>query len=257
VRTTKQTTFRSGPGRRHGISPVIRRLVTATLSAACGMALFIAPVGPATGADAKVAYPNMAPIEQYRIASQSDEVALARSAAPASISKDADVMVLGEHGYDTVVKGKNGFVCLVERSWFAPFGDPVFWNPKIRGPNCMNPAAVGSVLPAELERTQWVLAGISKAELLSRTKSSATANKLPAPGSIGYMMSRQGYLSDAGGHWHPHMMFYQPRTAAAAWGANLPGSPVLTGDEGPEPTSVFFVPVTKWSDGTSGAADPH
>src|SRR5262245_24741975 len=61
-------------------------------------------------------YPNMAPIEQY-LMDRTAEIALARSAAPESISRDAEVLVLGRHGFETAVKGKNGFVCIVERSW--------------------------------------------------------------------------------------------------------------------------------------------
>jgi hypothetical protein len=257
VRVNEQTAFCTGPGRRQQVSHAVKKLLPRTALAVFGLALAIGPSAPATAAEATTLYPSMAPLERYRIASQSEEIALARSAAPASISKDAGVMVLGDHGYDTAVKGTNGFVCLVQRSWSAPFGDPVFWNPRIRGPICLNPAAVSSVLPAEMERTQWVLAGVAKAEMLNRTKSSAAANKPPAPGSIGYMMSRQGYLSDTDGHWHPHLMFFESRTSAASWGANLPGSPVLGGVEGPEPTTVFFVPVANWSDGTSATADQH
>ncbi len=62
-------------------------------------------------------YPNMAPIEQYLMTDRAAEIALARSAAPESISRDAEVLVLGRHGFETAVKGKNGFVCIVERSW--------------------------------------------------------------------------------------------------------------------------------------------
>jgi len=69
--------------------------------------------------DAKTPYPSMAPLDQYLIADRDAEIALARSAAPGSISRDAEVMVLGRHGYETVVKGKNGFVCMVWRSWAA------------------------------------------------------------------------------------------------------------------------------------------
>src|SRR6516165_4880739 len=65
--------------------------------------------------DAKTPYPNMAAVEQY-LMEPSAEIALARSAAPESISRDAEVMVLGRHGYETAVQGKNGFVCMVERS---------------------------------------------------------------------------------------------------------------------------------------------
>ena len=57
-----------------------------------------------------------APIEQY-LMDKSAEIALARSAAPASLSRDAGVVVLGPHGYETVATSKNGFVCIVERSW--------------------------------------------------------------------------------------------------------------------------------------------
>ena len=44
----------------------------------------------ASAQDAKSPYPSMAPLEQYLIADQSAEIALARSAAPVSISGDAE-----------------------------------------------------------------------------------------------------------------------------------------------------------------------
>src|SRR5664279_2761323 len=96
--------------------------------------------------DAKAQYPSMAPIDEYLMADRNAEIALARSAAPESISRDAEVLVLGRHGYETAVKGKNGFVCIVERSWTAPIDDPNFWNPKLRGPLCLNAPAVRTYL---------------------------------------------------------------------------------------------------------------
>lgn len=200
-----------------------------------------------------LAQDSAAPLEQYRMSSRSEEIALARSAAPASISNDAEVLVLGDHGYESAAPGKNGFVCLVERSWFASFDDPVFWNPRIRGPDCFNAAAVSSVLPVDLERTQWVLAGLSKAEMIARTKSSAVAQKAPAPGSMGYMLSKQSHLNDTDGHWHPHLMFFQAHTAMSAWGANLPGSPVMGTESNLYESTTFVVPVGHWSDGTAVA----
>jgi hypothetical protein len=224
------------------------------VSGLCGLALGFGATGPAAGQDkqdAKIA--NMAPVQQYRIASRSEEIALARSAAPAAISGDAEVLVLGEHGYETAVKGKNGFVCLVERSWFASFSDPQFWNPSIRGPDCLNAAAVSTVLPVDLERTQWALAGLSKAQMLARAHSSATAHQVPAQGSIGYMMSKQQHLTDPAGHWHPHLMFFELHTAESAWGANLPGSPVMVNEGDPDEVTVFVVPVGQWSDGSAAS----
>src|SRR6202041_3073642 len=92
---------------------------------------------PGRAADAKTPYPGMAPLGQYLITDRDAEIALARTAAPPSISRDATVMVLGRHGYETAVEGKNGFVCLVERAWNGSFEkDREFWNPKNQGPDC-------------------------------------------------------------------------------------------------------------------------
>ncbi|HEY0107715.1 MAG TPA: hypothetical protein VGB91_16660 [Rhizomicrobium sp.] len=178
------------------------------------------------------------------------EIALARSAAPVSISAAATVMVLGPRGYETAARGTNGFTCIVERGWEAGFGEPVFWNTKVRGPICFNAAAVKTVLPAHLERAQWVLAGLGMDAMRARARASALANTAPAPGAMCFMLSKDGYLSDAGKHWHPHLMFYLPAAGAASWGANLKGSPVMGGPGDPEPVVTYMVPVPKWSDGT-------
>lgn len=204
-------------------------------------------------------YPAMAPIEQYSIANRDEEVALARSAAPPSISADAEVLVLGSHGFETAVKGKNGFVCIVERSWADGFDDAEFWNPKVRSPNCFNAPAAHAVLAEYLKRTEWVLAGVSKQEMINRTKA-ALADKIfamPEPGAMCYMLSEHGHLNDKDGHWMPHVMIYVPRAPASLWGANLNGSPVvaLEGDD-LDPVTVYLIPVSHWSDGTP-APDHH
>lgn len=202
-------------------------------------------------------YPTMAPIGQYRMASEADEIALARSAAPVSISSHAEVLVLGERGYVTAVKGTNGFVCLVVRAWDNEINSVEFWNPKLRGPECLNPPAVRSVLPRYLVRTEWALAGVSETEMQDRERAERSAGKLkaPEPGSMSYMMSKGGYLGDAAaGPWHPHVMFFVPRTEASLWGANLPGSPVASNFGENTETTIFFVVVPNWSDGTPGPA---
>ena len=225
-----------------------------TISAACGAAFLLAAwsAGPSQAQPVQAPYVRMAEIERY-LTDRSAEVALARSAAPASVSGDAAVLVLGRRGYETAAPGKNGFTCLVERAWGADFDDPEFWNPKIRGPVCFNAAATRSVLPSYRKRTEWVLAGASKADLLRRTRVAVAAKEILAPevGAMCYMMSKDGYLGDkAGGHWHPHLMFFLPRLAQAAWGSGSQGSPVFGGPLLVEPTSVFLVPVPAWSDGS-------
>jgi hypothetical protein len=226
--------------------------MTRTILRMTSAAVFACVMGPAFAGDASSPYPAMAPLAQYSM-SPDQEIALARSAAPPSISGDAEILVLGAHGYETPVKGKNGFVCLVQRSWTAGFTDPEFWNPKIRSPICLNAIAVRSELSHILDRTQWALAGVSRDAMLERTKAQIAAKTyaMPEIGAMSFMMSKGQYLSDKGGHWHPHLMFYVPNAAAATWGANLAGSPVMAGDSAPEPVTVFFVPIMKWSDGTS------
>ena len=218
---------------------------------------------PAGAQDAKQLYPRMAPLEQY-LMDRNAEIALARSAAPDGISHDATVLVLGQHAYETAVEGKNGWVCIVERGWMAPFDGPEFWNPKVRGAGCYNPPAARSVLPFFYKRTELTLAGHSKVEVIAAIKAALDKKELPAlePGAVGYMMSKSSYLFDGGNHNGPHLMFYKPIKDDSAWGANILYSPVLSVNYWylsarafPQlisfpPLAVFAVIVGKWSDGT-------
>lgn len=197
-------------------------------------------------------YANMAPLDQYLIADQDTEVALARSGAPASISNDAEVMVLDRNGFKTAVEGKNGFVCVVERGWGAGTDAKEFWNPKIKAPICFNPAAARSFLPIFLMKTKLVLEGKSKAEILAAVNAAFEKKELPAlePGAMCYMMSKQQYLNDVGKSWHPHLMFFVSGDAAKSWGADMEGSPVMAGPDPEERVTIMMVWVGKWSDGT-------
>jgi hypothetical protein len=209
--------------------------------------------------DAKTQYPSMAPLDQYLMADRDAEIALARSAAPTSISRDAMVLVFDKSGYQTAVEGKNGFTCLVERAWMSPFDSPEFWNPKMRGPICYNPAAVRTILPYTINRTRLALTGLSKSQMRENITAAIAKNGLPMPeaGAMSYMLSKGGNLGDSVGHWCPHLMFHVPKTDDASWGADVAGSPVLFNDQYrdvPEPETIFMVTVSQWSDGT---AAPH
>jgi hypothetical protein len=218
------------------------------IGAAGGLALALTIAGAAAQAMAGL-YPDMAPRGRYMM-DKAAEIALARSAAPASLSNDAGVLVLGAHGFETAEKGTNHFTCLVERAWDKTFDDPEFWDWKMRGPVCMNDAAVRTVLPMILERAEWALAGVSREQMAERSKTSARANMIPATGAMSYMLSKQQYLTDAPPQqWHPHVMFFSPATDGSAWGADVKGSPVLSAAFASHVT-LFFIPVRKWSDGT-------
>ena len=201
--------------------------------------------------DATTPYPKMAPIDQYLMVDQSAEIALARSAAPESISRDAEVRVLRRHGFETAVKGKNGFVCIVERSWTAA-ADADFWNPKVRVPMCLNAAAARSYLLWDLKATDLILAGRTKAQMEEAIVAAADKKELPAmeAGAMCYMMSKQGYGGDSAPHWPSHLMFFYSQTDPATWGANLPGSPVMGMTDPRLHVTSFVVAVERWSDGT-------
>jgi len=168
-------------------------------------------------------------------------------------------MVLGREGYSTAVKGRNGFICIVERSWGAATDAPDFWNPKVRAPHCFNPPAARTFLPIFLMKTKLVLAGKSKTDILQATSSALDKKELPAlePGAMVYMMSKQQYLSDRDMSWHPHLMFFVSGHDAKSWGANLPGSPILAADDPEERVTIFMVVVGKWSDATPSPQATH
>jgi hypothetical protein len=229
-----------------------------------GLVLMVA-VGVNNGVQAQTSgsrYAQMAPIAEYLETDIEAEAALARSAAPAAISRDATVMVLKRGGYEVTQQGKNGFVCLVERAWMGPIDGAEFWNPKVRGAVCFNPPAARSVLPITFKRTELVLAGLTKAELTARLREMVTRKELPAleAGSMSYMMAKDSYLGDEVVHWHSHLMFYGARSDGSEWGADAEHSPVILNPQfqgAPEPLATYIVITPKWSDGSPAPLHSH
>jgi len=214
---------------------------------------------PAQAEGANTPYPSMASVEQYFMPDRNAEIALARSAAPKAISSEAEILVLGRHGYETASQGTNGWVCMVERAWAYPDNSfPEFWNPKIRGPECLNPPAARSILPITRKTAELALAGRSKAEIIAGVEEAFAKKEVPAlePGAMGYMMSKNAYLTDAADHNGPHLMFYLPHKDPPPWGADVPDSPVMRGAQikGVQPIDILVIPVGQWSDGTMA---PH
>ncbi len=204
-------------------------------------------------------YPAMAPLGKYLVADRDSEIALARSAAPKSISDSAEVMVLGPTGYTTAVKGSNGFLCIVERSWGAATDDPEFWNPKIRAPICFNASARKTVVAIYLLKTNLVLAGKSRATIAHAIATALDTKELPGlePGAMCYMMSKQQYLNDRGKSWHPHVMIFARGDATGSWGANLDSSPVIASNDPEERMTIMMIWAGRWSDGTMAPMTDH
>ena len=212
----------------------------------------------AAAQNAATPYPKMAPIEQYLMSDQAAEIALARTAAPESLSRDAEVLVLGRHGYETAVKGKNGFVCIVGRGWSAA-ADPDYWNPKVRVPMCVNAAAARTYLPRVTKITEMALAGRTLDQVNDAMAAGIAKKELPPmeSGAMCYMTGKQGYGGDVAPHWPAHLMFFYSDTDPAIWGANLPGSPIIAIADPLEHLTQFVIPTHQWSDGTEDVSAHH
>lgn len=169
-------------------------------------------VQPAMAGDGAAGYTKMAPVEQYLMADRNAEMALARTAAAASISRDAEVRV------------------------------PMYVN----GPGAH------SYLLRIVKETGWILDGQTKDELNRTVAAAIGKQELPAmePGAMCYTMSKEGYAGDGTRHWPPHLMFFYSRTSPAIWGANLPDSPVIAVADPLEQMTQFVIAVQRWSDGT-------
>ena len=242
-------------------STVMKRLAGFATRLLCAAPALLALSGAA--ADAGTPAPRMAPVDAY-LMGRVEEIALARSAAPDAIAKDATILVLTRTGYETATIGTNGFVCLVARGFSGAPDWPERWNPKIRAAECENPQAARSVAPFIRIRTAMTLAGRTDAEILARIKAALHSKEIPPlePGAMSHMMSKSSYLSAQGEHDMAHVMFFVPFNDGSAWGANTPGSPVFGGNywfftpgheaetAGLPPLSVLLVGVSNWSDGT-------
>jgi hypothetical protein len=232
-----------------------RRIVRTIAYASIALVVALGTVCHAQTKDSKALHSEMAPLDQYLMTDRNAEILLARSAAPKSISRDAEVLVLGRHGYETAVKGKNGFVCIVERSWLDPFDDPQFWSTDERLPLCMNAPAARTHLPLTVKTTELALAGLSRTQLFDAIKTAYDKKELPLPepGSMCFMMSKQQYFGPKYKNADPHLMFWFPKTDDMTWGAGAPGSPVYVHQYSPQPITEFIISVSKWSDGTIAA----
>ena len=211
-------------------------------------------------------YPKMLPLAQY-LMDRDAGIALARSAAPEGISKDATVLVLTSKGWETAVKGTNGFVCMAGPSWTASIDFYDVWSPKQKGAICLNPAAVRSILPIYYKLTQMTLAGVySVKERIAGIQEAYAKKEIPPlePGAMSYMMSKDAYLSHLG-HTHNlcHVMFFLP-TKAGELGESDRNSPISsTSFWFPDPNKpdsplnkelpplrTVPIAVPYWSDGT-------
>jgi hypothetical protein len=242
--------FSSAPGFRRKIMRIKKTNAIKKFALLLVLGTYLTMAHRAMAQNATTSYPKMAPLEQY-LMDRTAEIVLARTAAPESISRDAEIMVLERHGFETAVQGKNGFVCLVGRGWSSA-ADADFWNPKVRVPMCVNAAAARSYLLRITKITDLTLAGRTLPQVNEAIAAAVDKKDLPPmePGAMCYMMGKQGYGGDSAPHWPSHLMFFYSDLDPAIWGANLPGSPVIAVTDPLEHLTQFVIPAQRWSDGT-------
>jgi hypothetical protein len=182
---------------------------------------------------------------------QAAEIALARSAAPSSISERATIKVLTRKGYEVVREGDNGSVCMVMRGFSAPTYTPgqfrnLVYDATVRAPICFTPAAVRAVLPYYELRTTLAMRSKDPDAIAEGIQAAYAKGELPRRDgvSFAYMWSADQNLASGVGHWHPHMMVFAPYYENSMLGGNPFGSPLPgVSDDAGTPFAVVVVPV--------------
>ena len=174
------------------------------------------------------------------VLSEAEEIALARSAAPAEVTGEATILVLRNDHYQTAIKGSNGVTCMVGRNL-----------PLSIEPICFDPEASSSILPMEIQRVELRLAGLSPEEVDRRIAEAIGSGELTLPQrpAMAYMMSAgQVLYSDAEtkvGALLPHLHLYVPYATAEQFGGlggSLPDAPAWITDAGkPTANLIIFV----------------
>jgi hypothetical protein len=179
------------------------------------------------------------------------EMALARSAAPASVSDRATIEILTRSGYVAAREGDNGFVCMVMRGWSAPTYTPaqfrdLVYDAKVLAPICFDPEASRTVKPYYELRSKLGMEGKTPDQIADAVQAAYVKGELPKRDgvSFAYMWSADQYLASGVGHWHPHMMVFAPYYKNSMMGGHEFGAPLpQVSDDAGTPFTVVVIPV--------------
>ena len=211
---------------------------SARFAPACTAVIALLGSSPASGqsADAAIRYGEPARL------SRAEEIALARSAAPAAVSAEATVLVLEEDAERWIVAedGTTGATCYVSRTW-----------PGSLEPHCFDAEGSKTILPIHLRTLEMGHAGASEEEIEQDIAAGVAAGRFryPSRPAMSYMLSSaQKLVSDEGqavGAWKPHLMIYWPGLTKADLGGTGEG-PLLSDsmmlvDEGTNEACLIIV----------------
>jgi hypothetical protein len=135
------------------------------------------------------------------------------SAGPLTVSREADVYVMGREGFKKDVEGSNGWSCLVVRSAA---------NKIQLAPHCLNPQATETVLPALLLEGALQARGLDAEAIEAEWQRRWREGSLPMPAgpAYAYMLSSGQRLGPQGGRFKPHFMLYVPYASNASIGGD-------------------------------------
>ena len=199
-----------------------------------------------TGLAAAVAEDRGHPSVRDYLMTPEAEVALAKSAAPASVSSHATVKVLTIRGYQVAVEGDNDFVCMVLRGWSAAPDPKLVSYSELRAPICFDPVASRTVLPMEELRAELGIQGERPRAIARAVAEAYELGRLPKMESVAfaYMWSARQDLGPEIGAWRPHVIVYAPYYENSMLGGNaVGGSAPFVAAASIAPYSVVVIPV--------------
>ncbi len=172
---------------------------------------------------------------------RAQEVALAETAGPLHIVRDAAIYALEKDGYVLAREGTNGFTCLVLRSF-----------PGSQEPECYDAEGTATLLPRRLDEARFRAEGLTREQVSAKIAAGFEAGKYRAPRRPGivYMLSCKNYvpIDDTGSriiHYQPHFMFYSPYLTNADIGGGSPENdrwmPFVIAEGSPE--ALIIVPT--------------
>ena len=182
-----------------------------------------------------------------------EELRLAATAAPESVTSKATFHVLADAGFEVEIAGENGWHCFVQRAFFSRSGTSSEYDTRIRAPHCINAEGAATRMREIFLRTRLALAGQSSDEIDAIVDSAYASGDLRPPTGFAmtYMMSTEQWLGESVGAWLPHLMFWVPYLENDATGSNPPLGelPFIATDSGTR-SAVLIVPVKPLPDAT-------
>ncbi len=175
-----------------------------------------------------------------------EELRLAATAAPDSVSRNASFYRLGATGFEEEVKGSNDWHCFVQRAFFVRTENGDGYDTRIRAPHCINAEGAATRMQEIFMRTRLALEGLASHEIDAIIDAAYASGDLRPPRGFAmtYMMSTEQWLGERIGAWLPHLMFWVPYLENEDAGGNPPLGelPFIASDSGTR-SAVLIVPV--------------